>query len=308
MYINDNQKIEQKRQIIEYFQFKKEKFLIYNEKDKINKIIDFLPEFNLKIININQLKYKKCDYLCIGVQKSGTTSLINYLNSHPKLYCYKEELHFFDQPKKKILTELEFHNYGLTFNTEKLFVGEKCPSYSYLNFSIDRIYDYNPDIKLIIILREPIQRFYSQYNMNYSNTPNMFIESKILSLIMDEKNKNLSSIENNQNCYIIRGFYDEQIEYILSNFDKKKIYIGIAEEIALDKNKEYNKIFNFLGVESKTNIIDEDSFIGTYKYDITMNIKKKLYEIYLPHNKKLYNILGRRIEVWEKYYKENKLY
>ena len=125
---------------------------------------------------------------------------------------------------------------------------------------------------------------------------------------MDEKNNNLSSIENNQNCYIIRGFYDEQIEYILSKFDKKKIYIGIAEEIAMDKNKEYNKIFNFLGVESKTNIIDEDSFIGTYKYDITMNIKKKLYEIYLPHNKKLYNILGRRIEVWEKYYKENTLY
>jgi hypothetical protein len=82
------------------------------------------------------------------------------------------------------------------------------------------------------------------------------------------------------------------------------VYIGIAEEIRNNKNYEYNKIFKFLGAESY--IIDEskDSNVRTYKKPIKTNDAKILYNIYKPHNENLYKILGRKIDIWEDYYKK----
>jgi len=95
----------------------------------------------------------KPTFLCIGVQKSGTTSLINYLNQNDEIFMKKDESHFFDTTE---LTEKEIIKYENTFDTNKLIIGEKTPSYNYLQYAMDRIYNYNPNIKLILILREPI--------------------------------------------------------------------------------------------------------------------------------------------------------
>lgn len=110
----------------------------------------------------------KPTFLCIGVQKAGTTSLINYLEQHPDIFMKKDELHFFDTTEP---TESEIIKYENEFKTNKLIVGEKTPSYNFLQYAIDRIYNYNPNIKLILILREPISRAFSQYNMElkYNN-------------------------------------------------------------------------------------------------------------------------------------------
>ena len=105
----------------------------------------------------------KPTFICIGVQKAGTTSLINYLNQNDEIFIKKGESHFFDTTEP---TEIEIIKYENTFDTNKLIIGEKTPSYNYLQYAIDRIYNYNPNIKLILILREPISRAFSQYNMN----------------------------------------------------------------------------------------------------------------------------------------------
>lgn len=68
----------------------------------------------------------KPNYLCIGIQKGGTTSLIKYLNQHPQIYMVSNEKHFFD---KKKLTKKDIVNYEKSFKTNKLIVGEKTPSY-----------------------------------------------------------------------------------------------------------------------------------------------------------------------------------
>jgi len=246
-------------------------------------------------------------FLCIGVQKAGTMSLINYLNRNDEIFIKKGETHFFDTTE---LTETSIIKYENTFDTNKLIIGEKTPSYNYLQYAIDRIYNYNPNIKLILILREPIARAFSQYNMNLNfqnKTLNDVSEQQIIIDFEKEENIKLSEIKNNGNYYIIRGKYDEIITYILSKFSRENMFIGIAEEIKINKNI-YNDIFNFLGAKT-LNIINEinlDTHIRAYDKKISKNIEKKLYHIYKEHNERLYEILGRKIDIWEKYYAEIK--
>lgn len=241
----------------------------------------------------------KPTFLCIGVQKGGTTSIINYMNQHPDIYMVDKELHFFDYIE---LNRTSIANYESNFIPNgKLIIGEKTPSYCYLRYAINRIHFYNPNIKLIILLREPIARAYSQYNMFHAKHLNNFLE-----YILPEKNIALKNIDVNyrDKYHIVRGFYDEQIMYILSKFPRKNLYIGIAEEIQKNKQLEYNKIFKFLGAKDDI-VIDEtkDIHVRTYTQPLNINHAKVLYGIYKPHNEKLYEILGRKVDIWENYYK-----
>jgi len=248
----------------------------------------------------------KPTFLCIGVQKSGTTSLINYLNQNDEIFMKKDESHFFDTTE---LTEKEIIKYENTFDTNKLIIGEKTPSYNYLQYAMDRIYNYNPNIKLILILREPISRAFSQYNMELIHNNKLLNDVNEKQIMIDfekEEKIKLSELKSNGTYYIIRGKYDEIITYILSKFSRENLFITIAEEIKTNKNM-YNDIFSFLGAK-KLNKINEnlDTHIIKYNKQIPKILEKKLYNIYKGHNERLYKILGRKIDIWENYYTEIK--
>ena len=249
----------------------------------------------------------KPNYLCIGVQKGGTTSLINYLNLHPEIYMERGEKHFFDRNLSDgELSDKDIKNYEKSFKTTKPIVGEKTPSYCYLKYAIDRIYDYDKNMKLIIILREPISRAFSQYNMGLSfqkKTLNDKSEKEIFNEVILERNIKLNQLKSNGSYIVIRGFYDEILEYILSKFSRDNLYIGISEEINKNKLKYYNEIYEFLGATKLKKINDTlNTHVRKYEKKIPKKLEKYLYNIYKPHNEKLYKILGRKIDAWENYY------
>ena len=94
----------------------------------------------------------KINYICIGVMKGGTSSLNAYLNYHPGVYMHPGEKHLFDrQLYKGELSDKDIEKYESSFKTNKLIIGEKTPSYCYLRYAIDRIYNYNKNMKLIIM-------------------------------------------------------------------------------------------------------------------------------------------------------------
>ena len=260
---------------------------------------------------INEISNEiKPNYICIGVQKGGTTSLKRYLNYHPEIFSSGEK-HLFDKPLSKgELTTKHIKKYETSFNTNKLIVGEKTPSYNYLRYAMDRIYNYNKNIKLIILLREPISRAFSQYNMELMRTKktlNDVTEEQMLHEFKKEEHIKLHELQSNGMYFIIRGFYDEILEYILSKFPRNNLYIGISEEINKNKLKYYNEIYNFLGTTSLEKI-DKNLNAHTRRYSKTIpkNLENYLHNIYKPHNEKLYKILGRKIEIWENYYNQLK--
>jgi hypothetical protein len=253
----------------------------------------------------------KPNYICIGVQKGGTTSLINYINLHPEIYMVNREMHFFDRELSDgELSDEDIKKYEKLFKTTKTIVGEKTPSYCYLRYAIDRIYDYDKNMKLIIILREPISRAFSQYNMDLNKnkkTLNDRTDEQIFNQVISEENIKLNELRSNGEYIVIRGFYDEILEYILSKFSRDNLYIGISEEINQNKLKYYNEIYEFLGatkLKKKNDTLNRH--VRKYTKSIPKNLEKYLYNIYKPHNEKLYKILGRKIDLWENYYNQLK--
>ena len=244
------------------------------------------------------------DYLFIGAQKTGSSSFITYMNKHPDIYCYNKEIHYFDvKYKTKDIKWYENH-----FKTKKSIVGEKTPSYLLDKRAINKIYNYNPKIKLIIFLREPIQRAYSHFNMRYDiehkNKGN--INKQFNEVIHQQKDipldKYIKNISQKKNAFIHRGYYYEQIKYIYSLFPKKNVLILISDVNKTDILKCYNTIFTFLGVKNLSNMKEKNRHIRNYPEKLNITNKKLLYKIYKPQNKKLYNLLGKKVDLWEKYY------
>ena len=194
------------------------------------------------------------------------------------------ESHFFD---RQLVNSQSIRKYEASFKPKnKKIIGEKTPSYCYLQHAMNNIYKYNQNIKLVIILREPIQRAYSHYTMDtIDKKEDTFMNQFVTKLDIKP-----------------RGFYDIQLEYILSKFPRNNVYIGISEEIRRNKQVEYNKIFKFLGAKEYTINDSVDTRIGTYKEPIKKEDAKVLYDIYRTHTENVYKLLGRRIQIWEEYY------
>ncbi len=174
--------------------------------------------------------------LIIGAMKSGTTSLCYYLNLHPEItMARKKEVNFFSGDR---LNPKDINWYSLHFNKNTKIAGEASPSYT--NYPLkpgvaERIFKLIPDVKLIYILRDPIDRMISQYVHRYAeNTENRTIEEVFENL--------------DDNPYIQRSQYAMQLDEYLSYFPMSNILITTAEELNGDRERVLRQIFSFLEV------------------------------------------------------------
>jgi hypothetical protein len=260
----------------------------------------------------------KPNFLIVGAQKSGTESHTVHLNQHPDVYMYEGEGHFFDRADYQPDYD-EYHEFFKDVKNE-IVIGEKTPSYMYFHFAIDNIYEYNPDMKLIMFLREPIRRAYSQYSMDRGNGVKVFYsddihfsddENSFLDSVRSTEHLKIKDIKSNGYWGLQRGFYIDQIEYILSKFDRKNVLILISERVLKNPLREYNKIFNFLRVSPLHHIWPDGLkrggwvfkfYDGINKTEYSKKIKKEDYnylsEIYKPYNDRLYDFLGHQIKEW----------
>ena len=188
----------------------------------------------------------KTNLFLIGAPKSGTTSLYHYLNQHPNVFMPKiKELHYFSQPEVKDTyydvyfadtKEKYFNNYKKS-NYEKI-VGDASPSYLYNHKTAKRIKKFNPNAKIIAILRNPIDRAISHYLMDlrigYVNKP----------LIYYLTNKYLPNYKE----YIGNSLYSENIKIYKEVFNKNLLVLAFDD--LLHKPEEIMiEIFNFLEID-----------------------------------------------------------
>jgi hypothetical protein len=102
-----------------------------------------------------------------GTQKSGTTVLAAYLGQHPNITFSKtKELHFFDK-SRLYKTGIGKYLSNFAVYDDTAFIGESTPSYIASRLACQRIYRHFPGVKMVILLREPINRAYSEYQMKH---------------------------------------------------------------------------------------------------------------------------------------------
>jgi hypothetical protein len=186
-----------------------------------------------------------------GAEKSGTTSLSYYLSAHPDIYIPDEkELHFFDDPQNYKKGEAWYSARFKTWNGESA-VGECTPFYMYDPECVDRIKKAFPGIKLIFILRNPIDRAYSNYwhQVRGGKEFRSFEDA----LEMEKSRIAKTRYHDLTYSYLNKGFYAVQIERFLKHFSMDQILIVKFEDLKKEPQKVLNRIYGFLGIESYDN-------------------------------------------------------
>ena len=190
--------------------------------------------------------------LIVGAAKSGTTSLHNYLNQHPDIFmCSPKEPHFLIN--KEIGTK-RIHNGVIDLKDYKSLFGEKDhlkyrgeSSVMYLSFpdlAIKNIKHYlDDDVKIIIMLRNPIERAYSGYQhvKRYNMMENLSFEEALE--IGEERYRNIKNLTP-ASRYLELGNYYNQVKLFKESFDN--IHVVIYDDYKTDFNEELNKIFDYL--------------------------------------------------------------
>ncbi len=243
------------------------------------------------------------DFIIIGTVRSGTTSLYYNICEHPSvLPADYDEIGFFDSnyelglewyrsmfPTQKQMKELE-QNSGLAIT------GEDTPFYFWKKEVVERISEILPNVKLIGIFRNPIDRAYSNYNLGIrKNTEKMtFVEA------IDEeedflKNHSFREAVERKRSYISKGMYSKQMKLWLEIFSKKQIHILSTEEMKKDPQSTLEKVFKFLEISDYTIKSPQKEKVETYE-KMSLEVRERLSEFYKPYNEEFFQIIGKRFD------------
>ena len=246
----------------------------------------------------------KPTFCIIGVMKAITSGIHNQLAKHPNICTAPQgEVHFFDMDDN-YNKGIEWYEKQFICNNKKdiKHIGEKTPSYVFMQKAMLRIKKHYPDMKLIVVLREPISRAYSNYNhIQQVNVNSPLGKYKNVSL-SDYIKFDLGKGENYQSNLAIvqRGYYINQIEFLYKHFPKENVKIIIGEHYSKNSLIELNNISKFLNI-SNFKEIKEVIYENTRQYSLPISKKDydTLAKIYKPYNERLYKMLGYRINEWD---------
>lgn len=204
----------------------------------------------LIVIRTDLLSKRKLDFIIIGAQKSGTSALYKYLGFHPKIgLSSRKELHHFDNDRvyrlPAILRNIHYHRFFLDFKHPGKIQGEATPNYMVEPVFMDRIHSYNPALKLTVILRDPVSRAYSHWNMQRDRG----IEARSFDQAIEDNLKEIhaGAITDPRFTYLKRGEYANQIKYIQTLFPQEQLLILFQQDLLKEPLDTLNQITRFLG-------------------------------------------------------------
>ena len=198
------------------------------------------------------------DFFIVGAPKAGTTSLFYYLNKN-KGICMSsiKEPNFFSSQDLKIqkiyydsliLDNLKEYERIFTPKNKQQIIGEASVSYLFYPNVANRIFDYNPRSKIIIILRDPVERAFSHYSMDLR----LGHVKQSLDELFDLGLNNKDNLFFQQ--YILLGQYYEQVNRYIEVFGRENICVKFYDELKLDASSFYSDILKFLQQENDHNI------------------------------------------------------
>ena len=209
----------------------------------------------------------KPNLFIVGQPKSGTTALHQFLGQHPEIYMSSiKEPHFFCSDfhlesdraygKKRFFDFRSESAYLQLFNRagNAKVIGESSTNYLYSQVAAEKIHNFNPDAKIIIILREPAKFLYSLHShyvkFTEENEPDFLAA---LALESDRRKERVSSPRVTTPSYLYysqRVQYYQQVKRYCDRFKPEQIKVVIFEEFKSDNERVYQEILEFLEVDS----------------------------------------------------------
>ncbi len=188
-------------------------------------------------------------FLIAGVQKAGTTALFDYLGEEPGLSLSRvKEVHFFDDEAQDWARPDigAYHANFAPFDGRPR--GEATPIYTYWPGSLERIAAYNPAMKLIVVLRDPVERAWSHWRMEYARGA----ETQPFAWCIRQGRQRLFAAEpwgfHREFSYVERGFYGEQVERLFELFPRDQVLLLRSDELRADPGTALAAVRGFLGL------------------------------------------------------------
>lgn len=246
----------------------------------------------------------KPNFIGVGAIKAGTTSLYAMLKEHPEVFMSEvKELNYFNEDSYQKENFMSYYKHFENANGHKV-IGEITPLYLYGKNTPRRIYELlGEDVKIIIILRNPIERALSHYKMNLRNKnkeePLTFEEAfyrEKEEIGLDEKNASKFV------RYFTISLYSEQVKRYMELFPNIKIIL--FEEFINNSNNIQKEIFEFLEIENCNMEVPKvhvghGSKVKYFKvYKILQGIDDRLNQFKLFKKNNKIRKIKRKIKIW----------
>ena len=189
--------------------------------------------------------------------KSGTTSLHYYLSQHPDIYMAPvKETHYFS---KNFAKGENWYRSNFEGCTREPIIGEFSTTYMNYPAVPGRIAELIPQAKLMFLLRDPIERAYSNYWFSVS----------IGQQAPDRSFSDVIRTQKGQQYYVNPGFYYDLLSGFLRIFDRKQIFILITEELKKEPRQQMSSCYKYLGIDA--------SFVPNLnqKFNVTVTTSNK---------------------------------
>jgi len=241
------------------------------------------------------------DFIVAGAQKSGTTALEQYLSEHPEI-CVprrKKELHFFDRDRNFVTQPVDYTRYHAFFEPlpSHRLLGEATPGYLYWPAAPERMAAYNPALKLIVVLRNPVTRAFSQWNMarQIGRDPLPFFDAVKAE---PERVRSMPPEMALRFAYVGRGFYAQQLKRFWRYFPRAQTTVLRTEELLDSPATVLARVAEFLGVVPFSAVAPR--IVHAYSYDTSLSDEARRYlvGVFEPEIRELERLLGWDCSAW----------
>lgn len=241
-------------------------------------------------------KVREPDFMIIGSPRCGTTSLYRYLTSHPQILpAAVKEVCYFSEHFAQNLTWYQSH-FPPQFATTKFMAGEATPTYLNHPDAAQRIFTTFPNTKFIIILRNPVNRTLSHYEMwvrrgTEKRSFSAVIHSE-LEQLADATEADLEKGCYWKRCeYLDKSLYVYKIKHWMTLFPKEQFLILQSETFYANPATTLKQVFDFLNLPPYS-LPEYPKYNGANYQGISESIQQQLTKYFQPHNQKLKDYLN----------------
>jgi hypothetical protein len=239
----------------------------------------------------------RVDFVIGGTQKGGTSALNSFLRQHPQI-CMpetKKELHFFDRAEDN----RNYKKYHANFRPrpEHRVVGEASPIYMYWETAPYRIWRYNPQMKWILVLRNPVERAFSAWNMEVKRKAEHLSFKEAIEREAERCAEALP-LQHRVYSYIDRGYYAPQLRRLVNIFGRVNCLVLLNEELRAEHEKTLRRVFEFLDVDAGVTPPSANVFEQEYDDKIEKKLRSRLIDRFYFDIKELECMLERDLSAW----------
>jgi hypothetical protein len=207
----------------------------------------------------------------------------------------RKELHFFDREEEN--TDYNSYHANFTPKQQQRVIGEASPIYMYWETAPYRIWKYNPKMKWILALRNPVERAFSAWNMETKRGKENLPFADAIEKEA-ERCREALPLQHRVYSYIDRGFYAHQVRRLFNIFGKENVLVLLSEDLRNDHQKTLRTVFKFLGVDPSFIPPEASVFEQEYADKIDNQLRARLIEMFYFDVKELEKLVGRDLAAW----------